>query len=156
MDERCFWAKVSLAPTPTGCVLWTAARNTDGYGVFWCPPPVSKMRKAHVVAWELEHGPVPPGLLLMHACDIRHCCNTVHLRVGTPAQNRADMFAKGRENATGRRLSKGERHELAARLLRGESPEALAVRFGIHRVNVYRLRRRLLAGDTSPGSDVIT
>lgn len=147
MDERRFWAKVSLAPTATGCVLWTAARNTDGYGVFWCPPPVSKARKAHVVAWELEHGPVPPGLLLMHSCDVRHCVNTVHLRVGSSAQNRADMVAKGRLNseAQRRRLSRGERHDLAARLLRGESPEALAVRFGIHRVNVYQYKRRLKA-----------
>lgn len=144
MDERRFWAKVSLEPTATGCVLWTAARNSDGYGVFWCPPPVAKQRKAHVIAWELEHGPVPEGMVLMHACDVRHCVNTVHLRIGTPAQNRQDMVQKGRENATGRKLQKAERHDLHARLLRGESAEALAVRFGVHRQTVYALKRRLL------------
>lgn len=88
-----FWAKVDTAPNSTGCLVWTGATEQFGYGVFRVG---AKVRKAHVVAWELEHGAVPVGALLMHLCDVPSCVNVAHLRLGTHKQNFDDMVAKGR------------------------------------------------------------
>lgn len=65
MADR-FWSKVEVGP---GCWLWTADLDKGGYGRFkarvnglWVP------RQAHIVAWELTHGPVTRGHTLDHCC----------------------------------------------------------------------------------------
>lgn len=97
-----FWARVdrSAGHGPNGdCWLWTGAlfrptrTSTGGYG------HLSIGRKdllAHRVAYELMKGDIPDGLVVMHRCDVRACCNPDHLSVGTKADNTADMMAKGR------------------------------------------------------------
>ena len=52
----------------------------------------------HRLAYELEHGPIPEGKVIMHKCDNPGCFNPSHLDVGTQAENLADMRAKGRAN----------------------------------------------------------
>jgi hypothetical protein len=78
------------------CWLWTASRDTTGYGQF---PIKGKPRKgAHKVVYELLKGEVPKGLTLDHLCKIRHCVNPDHMEIvtwsvnilrgnGPPAQN---------------------------------------------------------------------
>ncbi len=63
------------------------------------------------MAWELTHGPIPPGMWVLHRCDNPPCVKTEpdarwpegHLFLGTPADNMADRDAKGRN-------AKGDRH----------------------------------------------
>lgn len=63
------------------CWLWTAYRDSKGYGSF-------DNRRAHRWAWEAEHGPVPVGLELDHfACDNRGCVRPTHVRPVTHKQN---------------------------------------------------------------------
>jgi len=50
-------------------------------------------------------GPVPKGLFVMHTCDIPRCCNPAHLRLGTCADNNADMREKKRHRF-------GDRHPM--------------------------------------------
>lgn len=89
-DVARFWSNVEKTET---CWLWTG-RTTGGYGHF----PVGSTRKivAHRVAWELERGPIPSGMVLDHflmnaeetrqSCS-RACVNPAHLREVTQAEN---------------------------------------------------------------------
>lgn len=90
-----FWSKVDTSDGLFGCWIWTASRFTKrgGYGQFHEWP---KVRYAHRVAWELTHGPIPDGMVVMHACDNPPCVNPQHLSLGTIADNAQDMVAKGR------------------------------------------------------------
>jgi hypothetical protein len=81
------------------CHVWTGGvHHRDGYGHFWggrlnaSGNPI--MERAHRWAWEQEHGPVPPGLLVLHSCDNPRCVRLDHLRLGTVADNSADMIAR--------------------------------------------------------------
>jgi hypothetical protein len=54
---------------------------------------------AHRVAYELEHGPVPDGLLVMHKCNNKACCNPSHLTVGTNSDNQIHASMSGAHKA---------------------------------------------------------
>ena len=81
--------------TTSGCWEWSRSRTAAGYG---------KMTRDGRGGWMLAHrasyehfvGPIPQGLVVMHMCDNPPCINPEHLRVGTTAENLADMRAKGR------------------------------------------------------------
>ena len=85
-----FWAKVDKSGP---CWIWTAGRFATGYGCFRLQ---GKSLKAHRVAYELEVGPIPLGLNVLHRCDVPLCVNPAHLWVGTARENNADMLEKGR------------------------------------------------------------
>lgn len=76
LAER-FWGKVTPEPN-TGCWLWTASHDRDGYGrIKISGRPVS----AHRVAWELAHGEIPRDLETDHLCRNRACVNVAHLEL---------------------------------------------------------------------------
>jgi hypothetical protein len=62
-----FWAKVNKS---AGCWEWSGARQTSGYGnaVYG-----GRLYRAHRLAWELENGPIPSGMLILHGCDNPPC-----------------------------------------------------------------------------------
>lgn len=76
------------------CWEWQGRLNAGGYGVFG---HCRGERLAHRLAWIAEHGPIPDGLFILHECDNPRCCNPRHHRLGTKADNNADMFAKRRD-----------------------------------------------------------
>ena len=59
---------------------------------------MGKNIRSHRLAYELDIGPVPNGMMLCHFCDNPACCNPWHLAPGTAKQNTQDMIAKGRAN----------------------------------------------------------
>jgi hypothetical protein len=73
-----------------------AYHERSGYGAFKVG---KKTVGAHRVAWEIVNGPIPAGLFVRHfVCNNPLCCNVEHLRLGTPADNVADMMSSGRHN----------------------------------------------------------
>lgn len=54
-------------------------------------------QRAHRIAWYLSFGPIPPGLCVLHKCDVMRCVRHDHLFLGTHADNSADRDAKGRQ-----------------------------------------------------------
>ncbi len=92
-----FWTRIDKSGT---CWNWTGASRGDGYGVITMSD--GRIVRAHRFAYEATHGPIPAGLVVMHACDNRACCNPAHLSVGTRGDNHRDAVAKGR-NAFGER-----------------------------------------------------
>jgi hypothetical protein len=91
IHER-FWEKVDDRD-PGGCHEWCAGRDKDGYGVFtaWGRP-----QRAHRVAWILNRGSIPEGMLVCHHCDNPPCVNPDHLFLGTHLDNVSDCKEKGR------------------------------------------------------------
>lgn len=92
LAER-FWAKVQKGP---GCWTWTGCRDDHGYGMFRPYGRKASARRAHRVAWELTHGPIPAGMFACHKCDNPQCVRPAHLFLGTPADNAHDRDKKGR------------------------------------------------------------
>jgi hypothetical protein len=142
LEER-YREKLGPKDPVTGCIEWTARRNNDGYGQLRVG---SKTIGAHRLAYELKHGPIPPGMKVCHHCDNPACCNDEHLFLGTDADNMADREAKGR----GVRLQ-GEKHgraklteaavvEIRRRLAAGEVQRVIAEDFGISNQEVSNIK----------------
>lgn len=88
-----------------GCWLWTAYRNTAGYGVIGVSrdgKPTTML--ASRLSWELHRGEIPSGMFVCHKCDTRACVNPDHLFLGTVQDNVVDMDTKGRRHYPSRGL----------------------------------------------------
>ena len=76
------------------CDEWSGCTNAKGYGT---TKQAGKRWLAHRLAWVVANGrPIPAGKVILHTCDNPPCCEPTHLRLGTQADNIADMVAKGR------------------------------------------------------------
>jgi hypothetical protein len=64
-----------------------------GYGQM---PPTPVGRLAHRWAYTHFIGNIPKGMVVMHTCDNRICCNPHHLKLGTQQDNLKDMNVKQR------------------------------------------------------------
>lgn len=78
-----FWAKTTI--TPNGCIEWTGATRSNGYGAAWVN---GKVLVAHRVALTWSEGsPVSPELDVDHLCRNRKCVNPCHLQAVTRRVN---------------------------------------------------------------------
>jgi hypothetical protein len=144
MQER-FWPKVRKT---NGCWEWVGARwqgkfKELRYGKFSVD---GRPRPAHRISWELNRGPIPEGMLVLHRCDNQGCVRPDHLYLGTHADNTRDAIERNR-------MCHGERiwtHKLTAKdvpLIRamaaaGVSAEKIGPHFGV----VGRTVRYILEG----------
>lgn len=135
---------------PAECWPWIGSTRTSGYGSIGTGGRKGKSATAHRVVWELTHGPIPRssdyhGMVVMHTCDNRLCCNPLHLVLGRQSDNVRDMDDKGRRVSAPRF---GEKHHNAkltdeqVRYIRnmGGSSQEIAKLFGITPQNVRYIR----------------
>jgi hypothetical protein len=99
-DRARFWSKITKTDK---CWIWNASTNAKGYGTF---KVAGTLHLAHRVAWEMENGPIPSDMDVLHSCDNRPCCNPYDcLFLGTHQDNMDDRERKNRGY-----MKKGEMH----------------------------------------------
>lgn len=67
----------------TKCILWKKI-TPNGYGYLH---EGAQFYLAHRYFYEKKYGKIKKGLQIDHLCRIKHCVNTDHMEVVTPAEN---------------------------------------------------------------------
>jgi hypothetical protein len=136
--EEIFNRFVRKATDQDACWGWTAAVNQRGYGhITYVVDGILKRDTAHRFSYKLHKGPIPGGMFVCHTCDNTSCSNPNHLFLGTPADNAADMKAKGRQAA---KLSV----EQVIAIRASSSPgRALARAYGVSKTQIRQIKRGL-------------
>ena len=122
------------------CVLWQGNVATCGYGRCY----VNGTRwYTHRLAYTRAFGPIPPGLMVLHRCDVRTCCNPGHLFLGTIQDNMRDKVSKGRQ-CRGETRPLAKLTTAAVREIRasGEPRKVLARRYGVSGTTITQVRQR--------------
>lgn len=90
--EATFWRHVTKRDE--GCWEWRGARSqfSQGYGHMRFE---DRDYVGSRVSWEIHNGPIPDGLLVLHDCDNKICCNPAHLHLGTHADNMREAVERG-------------------------------------------------------------
>lgn len=124
------------------CLIWTGYIDSDGYG------QEGRCTKVHQRAWRDVHGEIPSGMVVMHECDNPACYNVGHLKIGTQAQNLADMARRGRsalgEKNGQHKITADDVKEIRRRSASGEQQKSLADAFGVSQPNVSNIIKRKL------------
>lgn len=78
----------------TPCRVWTGAkRGSLGYGARSID---GRIWYVHRWEWTRAHGPIAPGVKILHRCDQPDCAELSHLFEGSQGDNVRDCVAKGR------------------------------------------------------------
>lgn len=119
-----FWIRVDRS-NENGCWIWKGDRSKKGYGQLKIN---GTNARAHRIAYKLEHGIIPDGLLVLHRCNNPSCVRPSHLYAGTPKDNSRDLQATGYQNTNA-----GSRNGQAK----------------LNEYQVTEIRQRYAAGDVS-------
>lgn len=69
-----------------GCLIWPGATTNTGYGrINRRTNPGTEL--VHRIMYELEHGPIPDGLVIDHLCRTTLCAEVTHLEAVTQYEN---------------------------------------------------------------------
>lgn len=132
-----------LRRAENGCLLWTGAVGTHGYGNFWTG---TQDILAHRFAWEQVNGEIPStgkrGNVVLHTCDNKLCCDPKHLRIGSHADNHLDCRMKSRGVQYVRKLCNAEVRQLFALLASGKTQQHIATILNVHQTTVSRYAAR--------------
>jgi HNH endonuclease len=136
------------AEDKNGCWIWRRDTNTrEGHGRITYEGARMMAHRASFLAFV---GPIPPGLQVLHRCDVPACVNPDHLFLGTQLDNMRDCAAKGRYNPLrgvnnpSARLTLAKVSVIRRRRDEGASISELARNADVSRATV----RSILAGET--------
>lgn len=135
-----FLAKIEVDPTGN-CWIWTASTQ-GGYGQIKVPGTRRQIR-AHRLSYLRNVGAIPKGMMVLHRCDNRRCCNPDHLFLGKAADNAADMAEKGRhlfgERNAQHKLTEAKVHKIFDLSEAGRSQHEIAAIFDVGQMTVCRI-----------------
>lgn len=131
-----FWRKTDKRE-PDECWPWTGPTSDErGYGrLSWH----GHGWYAHRVSYVIHCGSIPGGMYVIHSCDNPSCVNPAHLRIGTAAENTADMIRRGR-NKPNQKLSPEQVQEARKLLGQGASQTDIAARFKVSQSTISHLK----------------
>ncbi|WP_249401809.1 hypothetical protein [Streptomyces sp. YIM 121038] len=99
-----YWAKVHRTASPSDCWFWTAGVSSTGHASFRAASLPGRTRRGtvpgHLYGYQLAHGVIPrlgwdnDSPTVCHTCDSHSCQQPQHLRLGTPAENRAEWVSR--------------------------------------------------------------
>lgn len=123
----------------TNCLEFTGQITAWGYGQIY----IRQTRwSTHRLAWTLAHGPIPPGMQVLHRCDNPACINPEHLFLGTQADNMKDMARKGRSSrGVKNRTAKLTEEQVLAIRADPRPHRTIAACYGIKHTNVGDIKR---------------
>jgi hypothetical protein len=155
LNEPLIWSHIAPMMDDRGCWEWMGAIGSDGYGKLSRRFQGRKNTlRAHRAVWEMHHGPIPDRHLVCHRCDNLTCVNPAHLFLGLPADNTADMMAKGRglwrvgDDCPWARIQERDVPEIERLSRSGVPQREIAARFGVGQPHISRIingRRRMSA-----------
>lgn len=125
------------------CWEWLGSVTVGGYGE---TNYKGRHINAHRLAWMVYKGEVPDGLLVLHKCDVRTCCNPRHLFLGTPQDNMDDMMRKGRHNilkgheCPWAKFTDDQIREIRQLIKEGQGPTMLSKKFNVKRGVISDIR----------------
>ncbi|QGH73687.1 hypothetical protein [Klebsiella phage 175003] len=114
------------------CWIWQKSFGSHGYGNIGTGG--GRNETVHRVSHEVFNGEIPKGLLVLHSCDNRKCCNPEHLRAGTSRENRADAVARSG-------ITKITQSDADAIRSDTRSQRVIAKDYGISQKVVYNIKR---------------
>ena len=132
--------RCSRRRTATGCLLWTGAKQTYGYGQLSVN---GKANLVHRLAYELYIGPIPENMFVMHTCRTPKCINPDHLFTGTRQDciNRrsvSDRQARGETHGNVKLLEKDILSIFEMRRF-GCTQKEIAKHFSVSQIQVHRV-----------------
>jgi len=120
------------------CIEWTGSRDKYGYGHKWAN---SRWALVHRHVWEMEHGPIPQGMFVLHSCDNPPCYRIDHLRLGTHADNMQDKITRDRQSkgaSHGRaKLTEDQVREI---FVSSETQRELAQKYGVSQTTIHFIK----------------
>ena len=141
LDQVAAFIRDKSIPEPnSGCTLWEGCFSTNkekGLGALYGHVRFNKrMVKVHRLAYEAVHGPLAPGMHVLHRCDVMLCTNPAHLRAGTNDENHAD---KARKDRGKKRLTADKAREIHSLVKSGVLQHEAARRFNVQQSTVSRI-----------------
>lgn len=135
-----FWRRVKTGPID-GC--WEHTNKGDRRWGHVQVGPKGARGYAHRIAYTIANGPIPHGLVVMHACDNPPCCNPTHLKVGTQSDNNKDRITKGRtavgEQVGSSKLTVQQVIEARAAVASGHAIRAVARALGVTNTTIFKI-----------------
>lgn len=116
------------------CIVWTGLLATNGYGKISIN---GKTISTHRMAYILEYGHIPDGLVVRHLCNIKSCINTNHLQLGTQAENMMDVLNSDHNSFA--KLTTKQVKDIKKMLSNGENKEKIANLFDVSYHSIYRI-----------------